>query len=86
MNITQRLSLMKKQESDHKELVKEIKKLPRYNDFCCMDEQSDATQAEFDKCDYHQSWIDIVIDDGSDLITIQHCLVCGGRYAPGNEW
>ena len=83
MNLTQRLDLMNKQETIHKTLVKEIKELPRYGKECCMDANADTTQTEFEKCE--DAWgkgeclVDIVWDDGSDLITFQHCIVCGGE-------
>ena len=84
MNLKQRLDIMKKQETNHEILVREIKELPRYGEECCMDHNSDSTQIEFERCE--DAWgrgdclVDIVWDDGSDLITFKHCIVCGGEY------
>jgi len=84
MNLKQRLDIMKKQETNHEILVREIKELPRYGKECCMDPNSDSTQTEFEICE--DAWdrgdclVEIVWDDGSDLIGFKHCIVCGGEY------
>ena len=88
MNLKQRLDIMKKQETNHEILVREIKELPRYGKECCMDPNSDSTQTEFEICE--DAWdrgdclVEIVWDDGSDLIGFKHCIVCGGEYR--GEW
>ena len=85
MNLAERVELFNKKLSIQETLATEVKELPRYGRECCMDANADTTQAEFEQCEEHQSWIDIVVDDGSDLITFKHCIVCGGEYKE-SEW
>jgi len=80
MKVIERLELLKQRDDINEKLVEEVKKLPKYNDRCNMDQNSNASQKEFEKCEEHTTFVNIDWYDGSSIYTFKHCIICGGRY------
>lgn len=63
-----------------KKILEELKELPHFNDDCCMNQNSEATQEEFEGCEQKDSGV-IVIEHPSgydEPVFRDRCIVCGG--------
>jgi len=63
-----------------KKILENLTELPHFNDGCCMNQDSEATQQEFEECEEKQLTV-LVCEDVSgfdELLYRNRCVKCGG--------
>lgn len=62
------------------EITDRLRELPRWNKECCLNQNADCTQEEFEECEGNQASIYITEGLTTDVMfSVEKCIVCGGE-------
>ena len=68
-----------------KRILERLAELPHFNDGCCMNQDSEATQEEFEECEQEDSGIVVEeLYDENPIFRVR-CFVCGGLREEENN-